>query len=221
MKKFLLLIFISIFLLGFKSEYFPYNIDANCSILIHTPIYDDCYVFQRKEPFMVIYDLQKSNGMKYPRFRFYTRQDGIPNDYLEFSRDYINTGYDRGHNCPNADFNFNRQEQYITFDMINITPQAPQLNRRYWAKLEKFERSLIRKYNSVDVITGSCGYEGRFRTGEVIPKWWFKIIYVRDINKWFCFLAPNINQGMATAPIQKYQTNLQTIEKICHFKIGR
>jgi endonuclease G len=58
--------------------------------------------------------------------------------------------------------------------MSNIAPQKPQLNRRLWAKIEKFTRIQAIKYKKISVITGSCGSLGtlgRKRHNVNIPKW--------------------------------------------------
>jgi len=38
-----------------------------------------------------------------------------------------------------------------------LAPQKPQLNRRLWAKIERFVRIQARKYKDIRVITGVLG----------------------------------------------------------------
>lgn len=45
--------------------------------------------------------------------------------------------------------------QLESFSLANMVPQAPQLNRRSWADLEKDVRELALDTNSVYVVTGS------------------------------------------------------------------
>jgi endonuclease G len=103
--------------------------------------------------------------------------------------------------------------------MSNIAPQAKWLNRKYWAKVERFSRFLSVKYGKVNVITGNCGSIGHLKHNVNIPKWWYKIIYIPKLNKFIGFLAPNINKGMKTAKLKKYIVPIEKIEKICNLKI--
>lgn len=69
---------------------------------------------------------------------------------------YKNSGFDRGHLAPVADFtsllagstNSNQEETYPqlirdTFNLCNISPQYPTFNRRIWANVEQFIRNII------------------------------------------------------------------------------
>ena len=65
----------------------------------------------------------------------------------------------------------------------NITPQKPQLNRGAWLALEKYERSLIKKYGKVCTITGPY-YEESLKMpnlisadeSHIVPNGYWKII---------------------------------------------
>lgn len=57
--------------------------------------------------------------------------------------DYTNTGFDRGHLCPSDDRDSTAEENRTTFILTNIVPQAPQLNRQSWLRLEDYCRSLV------------------------------------------------------------------------------
>lgn len=69
---------------------------------------------------------------------------------------YKNSGFDRGHLAPVADFtslvggaiSSNQEETYSqlirdTFNLCNISPQYPTFNRRIWANVEQFTRNII------------------------------------------------------------------------------
>ena len=62
----------------------------------------------------------------------------VPDAYKLYKNDYTNSGFDRGHMCPNADRNNNDQEQQETFYMTNIVPQNQKNNRETWQNLEAF-----------------------------------------------------------------------------------
>ena len=71
--------------------------------------------------------------------------------------DYNNSGFDRGHMIPAADFAVTQEALQSTFSMTNIAPQSPQLNKGLWAKLEALVRYLHVKHEAFEemvVITG-------------------------------------------------------------------
>ncbi len=105
--------------------------------------------------------------------------------------------------------------------MSNIAPQAKWLNRKYWAKIERFSRFLAVKYEKVNVITGNCGSIGYIKNNINIPKWWYKIIYIPKLNKFVAFLVPNINKSMKTAKLKKYLVFVEKIEETCKIKIEK
>jgi len=47
-----------------------------------------------------------------------------------------------------------------TFVMTNIVPQSPHLNQRGWADLEEYSRGLVRKGNTLYIVSGVQGVGG-------------------------------------------------------------
>jgi len=221
LKKLLLLI--PLFLLAFTSKYTP---DLNnflqpikCDKVLHKTAFDICYSCKYKHPLVVAYILKgdlvkKKISRKGLRFR---PDYNLPAKCRSYSKDYSRTGYDRGHLASNASFDYNRKIQKETFLMSNIAPQKPNLNRRYWAKVEKFTRYLAVKYKQVEVVTGVCGNKGHIKNKVGVPAWWYKIIYIPKLNKTVAFLAPNTNVGMSKAKLKKYKSSLEEIKRICNF----
>jgi len=215
------LLFDALLAIDINSNFFKgYTIETKrCNYLIKTKIYEDCYSSKRKEPAFVIYAIPGYKpGKRYGRPDFY-EDTKLPKKYRSEPEDYLGSHEDRGHNCPNGIFSNNQKLQYLTFDMINIAPQAPMLNRKYWNSVEKFARNQKRHCKEVYVITGNCGSKGKLKGGEVIPKYWFKIIYLKDQNKIYAILAPNINKGMANAKLLRYFTTVENIERKCGIKL--
>ena len=67
---------------------------------------------------------------------------------------YSGSGYDRGHLAPAADHRHSRAALSDTFFLSNVSPQNPEHNREFWARLEKFARDLLKKWDTVYVVTG-------------------------------------------------------------------
>ena len=221
MKK--LLLSIPFFLFAFTSKYLPnYNIDTHCDKTLHKKAFDICYSCKWKTPKLVIYKIDGDliKGHHYSRKSLRFRPDyELPTKCRSYSKDYSHTGFDRGHNAPNAAFNYNRSIQKQTFLMSNIAPQKPQLNRRLWAKIENFSRYEAIKYRNVKIITGVCGSLGHIKHNVNIPKWWYKIIFRPD-GKIISFLVSNSN-SVGRDKAKKYLSSIKEIEKVCGLKIRK
>lgn len=73
-------------------------------------------------------------------------------------RDYERSGYDRGHMVPNHAIatRFGPDAQRRTFQMTNIAPQRPALNRGPWREMEQRIADLwTAKYGEIWVIVGT------------------------------------------------------------------
>jgi len=127
-------------------------------------LYSGCYDAINKGPHIIEYVLTKerleAEHVRRPSTRFTQDRDGgvlqallNENGYsLPHHNDYTNTGYDRGHMAPNADFNDTRENALATFFMANIWPQTPELNRVEWLKTENQTRNLAVEYVMVKVV---------------------------------------------------------------------
>ncbi|EDM23575.1 DNA/RNA non-specific endonuclease [Caminibacter mediatlanticus] len=219
MKKLLLLI--PFILFAFTSKYLSnYNINVKCDKILHKKAFDICYSCKWKTPKLVVYKVNETLIDKYNLSRKHLRfrhDYNLPYKCRSYSKDYSKTGYDKGHLAPNAVFDYNRAIQKETVLMSNIAPQKPQLNRKLWAKIEKFVRIQARKYGKVKVITGVCGSLGHIKNSVNIPKWWYKIIFRPD-GKVISFLVPNSNK-VGKDKAKKYLSSLKEIERVCDIEI--
>ena len=68
--------------------------------------------------------------------------------------DYRYTGYDRGHMAPAGDMKWHPQAMRESFYMTNICPQAPDLNRGAWQRLEKKCRERAVTDSALIIICG-------------------------------------------------------------------
>jgi endonuclease G len=137
--------------------------------------------------------------------------------------DYINSGYDRGHNCPSADRTKSLADNEATFNMSDIAPQAPDNNRGPWEKLEGYSRDLAKKGDELYVISGNEGSKGTIGAGVNVPQTWFKVIVdlpqkgmgakdVTDKTNIIAVEMPNQN-GIKNDDWRKYETTMGAIEQ--------
>ena len=96
----------------------------------------------------------------------------IEEDYKVRESDYTNSGFDRGHLCPNADRNGNPALQAETFYTTNIAMQNDDLNQGEWKYLEDAIRSIVRKdgYEAY-IVAGTYGVGGYNEDGEYLESY--------------------------------------------------
>lgn len=92
--------------------------------------------------------------------------------------EYLNSGYDKGHLAPSADFAFSQEANDLTFVMSNMSPQRGNLNQDAWRRLEDQVRKWACGEGRVTVITGPIftNKNGALKSGLVIPPSYFKIV---------------------------------------------
>jgi DNA/RNA endonuclease G (NUC1) len=127
-------------------------------------LYSGCYDAINLGPHIIEYILTKeraeATGIKRPSTTFtQNRDNGVlmqllaEHGYsLPHHRDYTNSGFDRGHMAPNADFNDTHENALMTFFIANIWPQTPNVNRVEWLRTENETRNLASEYSIVKVI---------------------------------------------------------------------
>ncbi|WP_164928983.1 DNA/RNA non-specific endonuclease [Gloeobacter violaceus] len=95
--------------------------------------------------------------------------------------DYTGSGYDRGHLVPSADRTVTAADNSATFLMTNMTPQAPDLNRGPWEKLESYCRELVAAGKELYIVAGGSGELGKIGGGKIsVPARHWKVIVVLD-----------------------------------------
>jgi endonuclease G len=136
-------------------------------------------------------------------------------------KDYTHSGYDRGHMAPNYAISrlYGRSAQLSTFDMTNITPQKPNLNRKIWQRLEEAEVSEFTKYfDKVWVFTGPIFDEHitKLKNSKYveIPDAFYKIyvgIKKNKAPKTLAFIMPQNVKGNES--FMKFVTTIDEVEK--------
>lgn len=129
------------------------------------------------------------------------------------SKTYKNTGYDRGHMCPNEDRDLSEEDAKNTFRGCNVCPQTHNLNAGVWKKYEEKERELARKYGLVTVIAGPIYTDSKRKINvHTVPDGFFKIIII-DHKPKYVVLFTNLEKN-STAKIVK----LNDIENLTGLK---
>ena len=88
-----------------------------------------------------------------PREGEFHPDDRLPAADQAQLEDYRRSGYDRGHMTPSGDMPDETAQQQ-TFSLANMVPQAAELNRGVWARIEMAVRRLARRRGELFVVTG-------------------------------------------------------------------
>lgn len=135
----------------------------------------------------------------------------------DLMKDYVGSGYDRGHMCPAAsNLCSGDKVQSECFYFSNMTPQPHTLNAGSWKTLETQTRALAIEKDSVHVWCGSMGKLKTFGTHSVaIPLKCWKVIYIKKTKEFRAYIFPNTSEKIA---LEKLLVRKEDIEKLTGYK---
>jgi endonuclease G len=129
-------------------------------------------------------------------------------------RDYISSGYDKGHLCPAADMAFDAAAIDESFFMSNMSPQVPGFNGGIWRELEELTRDWARRFKRLYVVTGPVLTRpnlGQIGFSKVtVPAAYYKVLLAPDSDKAIAFILPN---AASDRSVLDYACNIDKVEK--------
>lgn len=151
----------------------------------------------------------------------------IPASLRATKKDYKGSGFDRGHLSPAGNARSSPEAMKDTFYLSNISPQHPQLNRKYWVKLERHAREMTKSYTKVFVITGPLFMPEKDPDGKkyvryqvigennvAVPTHYFKVIHGKKAFsvETQAYIIPN--QPIENdPPLKTFSVSLEKVEK--------
>ena len=136
--------------------------------------------------------------------------------HTNIEKDYVGSGFDRGHMMPAADNLCKTQvEQDECFYFSNISAQYHSLNAGDWKSLETFSREKTKSIDSLHIWAGNLGVEKKIGTVSV-PKICWKVIHIKKTNEWLAFKFENINTKQDG--VDNNKVTVQEIEKLTGLK---
>lgn len=147
-----------------------------------------CYVLECLTRERVTGSAERSN-------RFF--EPDVPDEFKAKLSDYKGSGYDRGHMAPAADFAADEEAMGQSFNLANMCPQDPSLNRGLWAKLEDWcrEQTMAPNVDAVWIVSVPIFRPSRSRIsypiigGIHVPTHFAKSILVRHKDGSLMMLA--------------------------------
>lgn len=118
--------------------------------------------------------------------------------------DYRNSGYDRGHIAPNADFLWSEIAQRESFLLSNMSPQLGSFNGGIWKYVEELTRVWATTRGEVLVIAGpiysDMPLERIGRNRVAVPPFYFKIIFDPKSKQAVAFIFPHAQTPRSQLP---------------------
>ncbi|MBI5218597.1 MAG: DNA/RNA non-specific endonuclease [Bacteroidia bacterium] len=145
------------------------------------------------------------------------RKDSLLRKNTADKNDYWNSGYDRGHLAPSADFKWSKRAVSESYFYSNMAPQRPELNRERWADMEDKLRKYVAEYKEqLYVVTGGILKKSLPAIGEhqvTVPELFYKVVldYEGDEKKGIGFIMPN---GKCEFPVMNYAVSIDSVEKL-------
>jgi endonuclease G len=119
------------------------------------------------------------------------KPDPLLPQHTDIAKDYVGSGYDRGHMMPAADNLCQTQQiQDESFYFSNMSAQTHRLNAGDWKSLETFTRDESKLKDSIHVWAGNVGEIKKIGSVSV-PKYCWKVIHIKKENKWVAYLFEN------------------------------
>ena len=188
MKRFLYSVAIVLLSLLFVS-----SAQNNNEVILKHTNYTSTFSISKKYPVMVEWWVTKAMVSCPTPLK---RKDNFKPDPLlpqhtDIAKDYVGSGYDRGHMMPAADNLCQTQQiQDESFYFSNMAAQTHRLNAGDWKSLETFTREESKIKDSIHVWAGNVG-EIKKIGGVSVPKYCWKVIHIKKENKWVAYLFEN------------------------------
>jgi endonuclease G len=144
----------------------------------------------------------------------------VPDPLLEaetnIAKDYIGSGFDRGHMAPAADNQCSGPDAMKeSFYFSNMTPQYGSLNRGDWKILEMKTREWAKTQDSIKIWTGSVGEAKKVGRLSIPEKCW-KVLYIKSSNSWLAYIFQN-DQSKPNG-IEDNKVTIEEVEKLTNLK---
>jgi endonuclease G, mitochondrial len=186
-------------------------LDHNCFVINYN---EEC-----KQANSVAYTLKKSHLEGEAKRKDNFKQDPLlPKEKSATLEDYKNSGYDRGHLAPAADFKWSQECTDKSFYLSNISPQMMQHNRGVWKRLEEQVRNYAIKYDSVLVVTGPILLKDKLLPNigfsEVcVPELYYKALLINKngVLQSMAFVVPNEASGLS---LDNFVITVDSLEKL-------
>jgi endonuclease G len=148
-------------------------------------------------------------------------------------KDYVKSGFARGHSAPAEDFDRNLNAMSSTFLLSNMSPQHTSINSGKWSQLEANVRDVARELDTCWIYTGTIFKQsaakhktlGTIRSGNQrkigksgvwVPTHFYKIILAHDKDRsilMWAFLMEHRNVKLP-GKVVDYAVSVDSVQKL-------
>ncbi|KAM8758166.1 nuclease EXOG, mitochondrial isoform 1-T1 [Rhynchonycteris naso] len=156
----------------------------------------------------------------------------IPQAFSAVNKDYIGSGWSRGHMAPAGNNKFSSKAMAETFYLSNIVPQNIDNNAGYWNRIEMYCRELTERFEDVWIVSGPLtlpqtrsdgkkivSYQVIGEDNVAVPSHLYKVILARrspvstEPLALGAFVVPNEAIGFQPQ-LSEFQVSVQDLEKL-------
>lgn len=136
------------------------------------------------------------------------------------TKDYSNSGYDRGHMAPAADMRWSNEAMRESFYMTNICPQNHNNNAGDWKELEELGRDFARRYGAIYIACGPILGENPSSIGTarkiLVPEAFYKVFLRQKENGDWTSIGFVMQNKAQSKPLMTYMMSVNDIEAMTH-----
>lgn len=192
--KVILLLSLGFCLLAFANQEFGIPFEAD--LLLQKQGFSLGYSYTYRQAVWVAYTLSAENLLtKQVRRRNRFKVDPAIKFRPVRPKDYVRSGYDKGHLAPAADMTYSLNSMTNSFLMSNISPQIPGCNRGIWKRIENQIRRWAVREEKIYVITGPIFNNTPDTMGKEkipVPVAFYKVIFdMTPPHKMLGFIVKN------------------------------
>jgi endonuclease G len=146
----------------------------------------------------------------FPRAEEFT-MDPLSTTATDINRDYIGSGYDKGHNMSAEDNRCSGRGMAECFYLSNVSPQHPILNRGIWKELEDHLRKQALQDDSLYISSGSFGEITHIKS-LTVPAYWWKVIYTKKTKSTVAYLFKN-DASSSIGKLEDFKISITELEQ--------
>ncbi|MFM7589800.1 MAG: DNA/RNA non-specific endonuclease [Bacteroidota bacterium] len=192
---------------------------ASQVVLLKYSAYDAGYSVEDVQPAWVGYRLNRNRvGGSAERANKFQREPRLGGSDAN-DRDYVKSGFHRGHLVPAADMAWSVQSMKESFSYANVSPQRPGFNTGIWKRLESQVRDWAATLTVDDTVgllvwsgpvlskNSTLSNAGRLR----IPEAFYKVVYHPAEERVAALLLPH---SSSKASLVGYLVSVDSLEKV-------
>jgi endonuclease G len=198
----------------FDKQYYPKTEIENTKIFCYEQYVLD-YNFSNKSAIWVGEHLYPGEKLIKTRKNSFKPNTEIPLEYRTTLKDYLHSGYDKGHLASSADM-VTQSSQQESFLLSNMIPQNKDHNRGIWKELEYDLRELSKQKELIIISGPIYSTEDKVIGNNVkVPKALFKYIHNISDHIEYGFIIPN-NDNFTN--LKDYKVDKEEIQLITNIK---